>query len=92
MMEPDPLPPDIQAKAKAMLERMCELDGINFRALRDELDWTEAEVQSCLTHLGSLGYVSMRPLASMEVRYTVTQLGWTASELLASLDRVGGHM
>lgn len=79
--------PEMIAKAKRMLNLMCALDGMNFQALRDELDWSDHEVQACLRYLNTLGYVSARPLPSLEVRYSVTGLGWSASELVASLDK-----
>ena len=82
----EPVDPEFRDKAKRMLEVMCALDGTSFAALRDELDWTDKEVQACLTYLNTQGYVSARVLPSRKMRYAVTQLGWSASELIASMD------
>ena len=64
---------------------MCDLDGINFAALRDELDCNEGKVQQCLAYLNSHGYVTARALPSLKVRYGVTELGWSVCELVSSL-------
>lgn len=75
-----------RSKAKQVLDAMCKLDGMSFTGLREALAWPDEDLQRCLAYLNSIGYVSGRVLPTMKVRYTVTELGWTASELLASLE------
>lgn len=77
---------DLREKARKMLEAMCALDGTSFPTLQGELQWPEHEVQRCLEFLSSQGYVAVRALPSLHMRYSVTNLGWSVSELLASMD------
>ena len=72
--------------AQQALETMCRLDGISFVSLRDELDWDDKELQECLQYLNAQGYVAGRVLPSLQLRYCVTELGWSVSELLANID------
>jgi DNA-binding HxlR family transcriptional regulator len=83
----EPLDPAMRDKARRVLDTMCRLDGTSFAALRDELEWTDKELQACLRYLNGQGYVVGRVLPSLMMRYCVTELGWSACELLAELDR-----
>ena len=78
--------PDRRERARQLLRAMCGIDGISFAALRDELDWTDEEVQAGLAYLNSEGYVVGRVLPSLQMRYSVTELGWSVCELLAKMD------
>jgi hypothetical protein len=83
----EPLYPPMRDKARRMLDTMCSLDGTSFAALQNQLDWTDKEVQACLHYLNCQGYVTGRVLPSLNMRYCVTELGWSACELLAEMDR-----
>lgn len=78
--------PELRDKAKRVLATMCSIDGTSFACLRDELDWTDKDVQECLASLNAHGYVVGRVLPSLEMRYCVTELGWSVCELLAQMD------
>lgn len=86
-LDREPLDPAMRDKAKRVLETMCGLDGMSFAALRDELDWSDKELQACLHYLNAQGYAVGRVLPSLQMRYCVTELGWSVCELLAQMDR-----
>lgn len=78
--------PELRERSRRLFDTMCGLDGMSFAALRDELEWPDNEVQACLAYLNSQGYVAARVLSSLQVRYNVTELGWSVCELLAKMD------
>ena len=85
-IEDGKMTPELRDKAKRVLATMCSLDGTSFAGLRDELSWTDKDVQACLAYLNAQGYVAGRVLPSLKMRYCVTELGWSVCELLAQMD------
>ena len=81
----EPLDPEFRDKARRVLETMCEVEGISFSDLKNNLAWADKDVQACLGYLNSHGYVAARVLPSLKVRYCVTELGWSLREWLAHL-------